>query len=104
MQSESNKDRDVENVSSEKVETGCCDLPARREFLASTAAAGILPLLSSASQAQEATPSTTTPVASSGKKSLIGAYGSWAARIANDPPQLSVRLNLKRAKLSGRHG
>ena len=93
MQSEFDKHRDLENLSSDTVETGSCDLQARREFLASTAALGILPLLSSATQAQETRTKTTAPVATSGKKSLIGGYGSWAAGLVSDPPQLSFRLN-----------
>ena len=97
MKSESNRKRDRERRASDRVETDGSDGPARREFLASTAALGILPLLSSASQAQE-TPATTTvrttaPAATSGKNSLIGDYGSWAAGLVGDPPQLSFRLD-----------
>lgn len=92
MQSESNEDRDLETASSDQVNTDRCQLEDRRDFLASTAALGMLPLLSNAIQAEE-TATATAPPDISGKKSLIGDYGSWAAGLANDPPQLSFRLN-----------
>ena len=61
----------------------------RRQFLASTAAIGALPVLMNVSGATAVAQDVVAPVNST--KSIIGGYGSWAAGLSNEPGLMSLR-------------
>ena len=65
----------------------------RREFRASTAALGALPVLANVvggvAFGQETVPM--VGASANSVKSIIGIYGSWAAGLASEPPELSFR-------------